>query len=87
MTRLCDDLSRPEDAAERKARRKILQRINACGGCALCQHRDLRIQGWGRSLCRTNHLRSWPGCTKDGRQPAFTLDEDKLALEIQRAKE
>ena len=58
----------------------------ACGGCALCQHRDHRVAGWGRSICRDNHLRSFPKCTKDGRAPAFLLDEERLKQEIERER-
>lgn len=86
MTRLCDDLSRPEDSAERQARRRVLALLNEHGGCALCQHRDHRVAGWGRSICRENHLRSFPKCTKDGRAPAFLLDEERLKQEIERER-
>ncbi|TXH55156.1 MAG: hypothetical protein E6Q97_09390 [Desulfurellales bacterium] len=71
-------LSPPEHIADRRARKRIVARLIRDGGCAYCIHRDRDVMGWGRSVCKANHARSFPLCTKDGRKPAFELDEDTL---------
>ena len=81
MTKICDDLSNPEDCAERLVRRRALRTITEKGGCWFCKHRDPKVEHWGRSVCEANHARSFPLCTKDGQSPAFELDEDRLKEE------
>ena len=53
-------------------------KIAQAGGCAMCLNRDPTVMLWGRSVCKTNHARSYPLCLKDGNAPAFELDEQQL---------
>jgi hypothetical protein len=76
--KICDDLTNPEDSAEREKRRRILAELKAHGGCAYCVHRDLTSVAWGRYLCEAGFRRMFPNCTTDGKSPAFELDENKL---------
>lgn len=74
---LIGDLTRPENAAELRERRRLLRLIEDKGGCVLCQNRDREVIAWGRSVCRQAG-RKWPGCAQDGREPRFVLDEVQL---------
>lgn len=74
---LLGDLSRPENYAELAQRRRIRQILDERGGCWACTRRDQAVMAWGRSVCQTPK-RTWPACTTDSRQPAFTLDPDQL---------
>lgn len=76
--KIVDNLTNPEDSAERLARRRVLVQIKSCGGCAMCIHRDNDVLAWGRSVCSANASRIFPACTSDGAHPQFTLDESKL---------
>ena len=78
MPLLDDHLTRPENAAELAERRKILRRLTERGGCWACLHRDPTVLAWGRSVCSGNPSRAFPLCMKDGRSPAFELDEKQL---------
>lgn len=75
---LLGDLTRPENCAERAERRRILALLTERGGCWACLNRDKAVQVFGRSVCKANHARSFPLCTKDGRKPAFEMDEDQV---------
>lgn len=75
---LLGDLTRPENSAERAERKRILRLLTERGGCVFCLHRDTAVLGWGRSVCKANHARSFPLCTKDGQKPAFEMDEDQV---------
>ena len=74
---LLGDLTRPENSAELAQRRRIRKILDDRGGCWACQNRDGTVMAWGRSVCQTPK-RTWPTCTTDSRQPAFTLDPDQL---------
>jgi hypothetical protein len=78
MARICEDLTTPEDSAERLARRRVLQTITDKGGCAYCVHRDRDVLAWGRSICSADQARSFPRCTTDARSPVFELDQKRL---------
>lgn len=78
MTRLCDDLTRPEDSAERKQRRLIKARLDYHGGCYYCQHRDREVDIFGRSVCSVRRDQTYPKCMTDNRHPVFELDEVRL---------
>jgi hypothetical protein len=67
-----DGLTRPENCAELRDRRRVLSLLARCGGCALCTQ---RIEGWGKVGCK--HESTFPMCTK-GRRPKFELDEAAL---------
>lgn len=71
-------LSPPEHIADRRDRRRVLAILFRDGGCAHCVHRDPAVMAWGRSVCKADSARAFPLCTKDGRKPAFELDEDTL---------
>ncbi len=75
---LLGDLTRPENCAELRDRRKVLRLLTERGGCAFCQHRDPSVLAWGRSVCKANNARSFPLCMKDGRAPAFEMDENQV---------
>lgn len=75
---LLGDLSRPENCAELAQRRRIKALLIERGGCVFCLNRDTAVLGWGRSVCKANHARSFPLCTKDGQKPAFEMDEDQV---------
>ena len=74
---LIGDLTRPENCAELAERRRILRVLNERGGCALCTQRNKAGLVWGRAVCHRDG-RTWPKCTQDGKEPAFTMDEDQL---------
>lgn len=76
--KICDELTNPEDSAERRERRRVLAVIVAHGGCSLCRNRDPSVLAWGRSVCQANNSRSFPLCTKDGQLPHFQIDEARL---------
>lgn len=75
---LLGDLSRPENCAELAQRRRIKALLVERGGCFACLHRDHAVQVWGRSVCKVSRARSFPLCTKDGRKPAFEMDEEQV---------
>ena len=75
---MIDGLTRPENCGELSQRRKVLSLLMRCGGCAMCLHRNRDVLAWGRSVCKVNPARAFPLCAKDGRQPAFELDESTL---------
>jgi hypothetical protein len=81
---LLGDLTRPENCAELAERRKIRRLLAQHGGCAFCLHRDHTVLAWGRSVCKVNHARSFPLCLKDGKAPAFEMDEAKILEERKR---
>lgn len=72
---LLGDLTRPENCAELRDRRRIVAKITQAGGCLYCVHRG--AEGWGRAVC-TKAGRAFPLCLHDKAKPAFTLDEAKL---------
>lgn len=78
VSRLCDELTTPEDSAERLARRRVLATITDKGGCSYCVHRDRDVMAWGRSVCSADQARAFPACTTDGRAPGFALDAERL---------
>ena len=75
---LIGDLSRPENCAELAQRRRIKALLLERGGCWACLNRDKAVLAWGRSVCKDNHARSFPLCAKDGRKPAFEMDEEQV---------
>jgi hypothetical protein len=77
VSRICENLSRPEDSAERIARRRILEQIKKGGGCAFCMNRDPDSLAWGRFNCKAPR-RTFPSCMIDELLPEFVLDEAKL---------
>lgn len=76
--KIVDSLTNPEDSAERKQRRQVLETIRKHGGCALCTNRDLDSLAWGRYTCKALGPRTFPQCTSDERAPTFQLDEKQL---------
>lgn len=72
------DLTRPENSAELAERRRILALLTERGGCWACLNRDRAVLAWGRSVCKADHARSFPLCAKDGRKPAFEMDEEQV---------
>lgn len=75
---LLGDLTRPENCAELAERRRIKRLLMERGGCFACLHRDPSVLAWGRSVCKANHARSFPLCLKDGKAPAFEMDEERV---------
>ena len=73
-----DPLTRPERFAQLGEARRYRREIFEKGGCAFCVHRDKAVLAWGRSVCAANNARSFPLCMKDGRAPAFELDQTTL---------
>jgi hypothetical protein len=75
---LLGDLTRPENCAELRDRRRIKALLVERGGCWACIHRDTAVLAWGRSVCKANNRRSFPLCLKDGQEPAFEMDEAQV---------
>jgi hypothetical protein len=75
---LIPGLTRPENFVERPQRRRIAAKIAQAGGCAMCLNRDRTCLVFGRAVCISNHSRAYPLCLKDGKAPAFELDEQQL---------
>lgn len=75
---LIEGLTRPENGAELRERRRIAAKIAQAGGCSMCLNRDPKVLAWGRSVCKANEKRSYPLCLKDRQQPQFQLDEKQL---------
>ncbi|HEY9096430.1 MAG TPA: hypothetical protein VIN35_11845 [Hydrogenophaga sp.] len=73
-----DTLTRPERFAQLDEARRYRRVIFEKGGCAFCVHRDKAVLAWGRAVCASNNARSFPLCMKDGRAPAFQLDQTTL---------
>jgi hypothetical protein len=75
---LTGDLTRPENCAELRDRRRIKALLVERGGCWACVHRDQEVMFWGRSVCKANNARSFPLCLKDNKAPAFEMDEAQV---------
>lgn len=75
---LIDGLTRPENFGELSERRRIKALLVERGGCWACIHRDKTVLAWGRSVCQANNARSFPLCLKDGKAPAFEMDEAQV---------
>lgn len=81
---LLGDLTRPENAAELRDRRRLLRVLTERGGCWACKNRDPAVLAWGRSVCEANPKRAFPLCTSDGQVPSFEMDEDQVKRELGR---
>lgn len=75
---LTPGLTRPENFGELAQRRRIKALLTERGGCWACLHRDPDVLAWGRSVCKANNRRSFPLCMKDGKAPAFEMDEAQV---------
>lgn len=81
---LLGDLTRPENCAELRDRRRLLRALTDRGGCWACVHRNPEVMAWGRSVCKANAKRAFPLCTSDGQAPAFEADWDQVRKELAR---
>lgn len=70
-----DRLTRPENYAEIRYRRRVASVLMRDGGCAHCIHRETLL---GRTVCPRDAARSFPLCLKDQRTPQFELDETTI---------
>lgn len=77
-----DSLTRPEKAAAfGHARNFVKRELMAGRACALCTHRSKHTY-WDLHRCALKPERTFPLCMKDGRQPAFELDESQVKGKI-----
>jgi hypothetical protein len=54
--------------------RKLIRR----NPCCVCEHGAKVFDG---AVCGIKEVRTWPGCTQDGREPSFKLDRAKLGAQ------
>ena len=66
------DLTRPENCAERRDRKRILGMLAREGGCTYCKARET---AWGKAYCPLGQ--TFPLCTKKG--GPFELDHEAIA--------
>jgi hypothetical protein len=69
-----NDLTRPENFAERAKARRILAKIMK-DPCASCIHRGETF--WDRTFCKVEGRTYW-GCRDGKTEPTFTLDRDTI---------
>ena len=67
-----EPLTRPENCADLRARRRVGQIVVAAGGCPHCTK---RVEGRGQMGCGVSSV--FPLCTK-GHRPKFELDDETI---------
>ena len=68
-------LTPPENAAERGAGWKAVDKVKACGGCYCCHNRDKASEGWGTALCGLKPAQEFPKCVQAGK---FSADHSRI---------